>query len=66
MGLKPQDIQAILDDHDAYWGDRRDELMRYKAVYEMDFWENEAGDNLSQIRIQTNDGYGYIESFQAF
>ncbi len=65
MSLKPQDIQAILDDHDAYWGDRRDELMRYKAVYEMDFWENEAGDNLSQIRIQTNDGYGYIESFQA-
>lgn len=65
MSLKPQDVQAILDDHDAYWGDLRNELMRYKAVYEMDFWEHESQGGVSQIRIQTNDGYGYIESFQA-
>ena len=65
MGLKPEDVRAILDEHDVYWGDRRHELMRYKSVYEMDFWENEGQDQETQIRIQTNDGYGYIESFQA-
>ena len=65
MSLKPEDVQAILDEHEVYWGDRRHELMRYKSVYEMDFWENEGEDQESQIRIQTNDGYGYIESFQA-
>ena len=65
MSLKPQDVQAILDDHNAYWGNLRDELMRFKAVYEMDFWDHESANGVSQIRIQTNDGYGYIESFQA-
>ena len=65
MSLKPEDVRAILDEHEVYWGDRRNELMRYKSVYEMDFWENEGEDQESQIRIQTNDGYGYIESFQA-
>jgi hypothetical protein len=63
--MKPNDLQAILEEHDAYWEHRRDELLRYKAVYEMDFWENESQDRETQIRIQTNDGYGYIESFQA-
>jgi hypothetical protein len=63
--MKPNDLQAILEEHDAYWEHRRDELLRYKSVYEMDFWENEAQDQETQIRIQTNDGYGYIESFQA-
>jgi hypothetical protein len=63
--MKPKDLQAILEEHDSYWEHRRDELLRYKSVYEMDFWENEAQDQETQIRIQTNDGYGYIESFQA-
>ena len=65
--MKPEDLRVILDAHDNYWGDRRDEMLRYKSVYEMDFWD-EADQELqvdTQIRIQTNDGYGYIESFQA-
>mgnify|MGYP003137325256 CR=1 FL=1 len=67
MSLKPEDLREILDTHEKFWGDRRDEMLRYKSVYEMDFWD-EADQQLqleTQIRIQTNDGYGYIESFQA-
>jgi len=63
--MKPEDLRVILDTHDKYWGDKRDELIRYKSVYEMDFWDTEKDSALNQIRIQTNDGYGYIESFQA-
>ena len=63
--MKPNDLKAILAEHDGYWEGRRDELLRYKAVYEMDFWEHQSQSQESQIRIQTNDGYGYIESFQA-
>ena len=61
--MKPNDVKVILAAHDAYWEDRRDEMERYKSVYEMEFWEKQK--NASQIRIQTNDGYGYIESYQA-
>tara|TARA_R110002051_G_scaffold152207_1_gene224831 strand:- start:2048 stop:3709 length:1662 start_codon:yes stop_codon:yes gene_type:complete len=63
--MKPRDLQVILDAHELYWGNKRDALVRYKAVYEMDFWDTEKDAGLSQIRIQTSDGYGYIESFQA-
>jgi hypothetical protein len=65
--MKPKDLREILDTHEKFWGDRRTEMLRYKSVYEMDFWD-EADQQLqleTQIRIQTNDGYGYIESFQA-
>ena len=61
--MKTNDVKVILAAHDAHWEDRRDEMERYKSVYEMEFWEKQK--NPSQIRIQTNDGYGYIESFQA-
>ena len=64
--MTPADLQRILEDHETYWGDRRQELLRYKAAYEMDFWdESPLNGDSTQIRIQTNDGYGYIESFQA-
>ena len=33
--MKPEDLQVILDTHERYWGDKRDALVRYKAVYEM-------------------------------
>tara|TARA_R100000655_G_scaffold30871_1_gene62007 strand:+ start:2796 stop:4439 length:1644 start_codon:yes stop_codon:yes gene_type:complete len=62
--MKPEDLKYILDQHDEYWEDQRKELIRFKAVYEMNFWEEESDDK-TQIRIQTNDGYGYIEGYQA-
>tara|TARA_R110002020_G_scaffold46851_3_gene133463 strand:+ start:9029 stop:10669 length:1641 start_codon:yes stop_codon:yes gene_type:complete len=62
--MKPTDLKHILDEHDEFWEDQRQELVRFKAVYEMDFWEEESADK-TQIRIQTNDGYGYIEGYQA-
>ena len=62
--MKPADLKYILDEHDEFWENQRKELIRFKAVYEMDFWEEESADR-TQIRIQTNDGYGYIEGYQA-
>ena len=62
--MKPIDIQIIVDDHELFWEDQRQDLLRYKAVYEMDFWDGESNDP-TQIRVQTNDGYGYIEGYQA-
>ena len=62
--MKPTDLKYILDEHDEFWEGQRQELIRFKAVYEMDFWEEESADK-TQIRIQTNDGYGYIEGYQA-
>lgn len=62
--MKPEDLKYILDQHDEYWEGQRKELLRFKAVYEMNFWEEETDDN-TQMRIQTNDGYGYIEGYQA-
>ena len=62
--MKPKELKAILEAHENYWEDQKKQLLRYKAVYEMDFWDEELiFDN--QIRIQTNDGYGYVESYQA-
>ena len=31
--MKPEDLRVILDAHDNYWGDRREEMLRYKSVY---------------------------------
>ena len=62
--MKPEDLKQIIDAHDQHWEDQRQELLRYKAVYETNFWDEESADK-TQIRIQTNDGYGYIEGYQA-
>ncbi len=62
--MKPEDLKQIMEMHDKHWEDQRRELLRYKAVYETNFWDEESDDK-TQIRIQTNDGYGYIEGYQA-
>ena len=62
--MKLDDVKALLAQHDGYWETRKQEMLRYKSAYEMDFWQEGVNDP-TQIRIQTNDGYGYIESFQA-
>ena len=62
--MKPSELKSILTAHENYWESQKKQLLRYKAVYEMDFWDEELTfDN--QIKIQTNDGYGYVESYQA-
>tara|TARA_R110002110_G_scaffold144795_1_gene334120 strand:+ start:869 stop:2509 length:1641 start_codon:yes stop_codon:yes gene_type:complete len=62
--MKPKELKAILAAHEAYWEGQKKQLLRYKAVYEMNFWDEELTFS-NQIKIQTNDGYGYVESFQA-
>lgn len=58
------DVQHLLEEHERFWEGERKDLVRYKAAYEMNFWDGEQRDP-TQLKIQTNDGYGYIESFQA-
>ena len=62
--MKLDDVQSLLAEHEGYWETQRQQMLRYKSAYEMDFWQEGVNDP-TQIRIQTNDGYGYIESFQA-
>ena len=35
--MKPTDLKYILDEHDEFWEGQRQELIRFKAVYAMDF-----------------------------
>lgn len=63
--IKPKHVRHILDAHDSYWEDKRQEMYRYKSVYETDFWDKERLDYDSSILIQTSDGYGYIEGYIA-
>ena len=58
--MKPDDLKQIMEMHENHWDDQRRELLRYKAVYETNFWDEESDDK-TQMRIQTNDGYGYVE-----
>lgn len=62
--MKPEDLKQIMEMHENHWDSQRRELLRYKAVYETNFWDEESDDK-TQMRIQTNDGYGYIEGYQA-
>ena len=36
--MKPQDIERILAQHDAYWDDQRAELRELKSFYMTRFW----------------------------
>ena len=65
--MKANDIAEIFHQHKDYWDKQRQELERYKAAYETQFWQNQYyGMNYDQmINVQTSDAYGYIESFIA-
>ena len=65
--MKANDIAEIFHQHKNYWDRQRQELERYKAAYETQFWQNQYyGMNYDQmINVQTSDAYGYIESFIA-
>ena len=49
-------------EHKAYWEEKRGVLKRYKNAYEGKFWSQDRFDD-SMIRIETPDGWSYIEGF---
>ena len=57
-------IQAVLSEHERFWGDQRSELGNYKAAYETKFWKSIPSVE-NQIRVETADGYAQIESLIA-
>jgi len=62
--LSVEVVKQICHEHDKYWEEQKQELWRYKSVYETQFWNKESQLN-SQLYVQTSDGYGFIESYIA-
>jgi hypothetical protein len=60
--LTPRVLASIVQSHKRYWDDQKNDMYRYKRVYECRFWSGERMDP-SQITVQTADGYGFIESY---
>lgn len=61
-------IRNIVTLHQNYWDEQRTELGKYKNVYECNIWQDESGDQLGtdyMIKINTAEGYTYIEGYQA-
>ena len=52
----------VLAEHKKYWLDKQAELRRYKNVYENKFWADHKFDD-TMIRVETSDGFSYIEGF---
>ncbi len=52
----------VLAEHKKYWLDKQAELKRYKNVYENKFWADHKFDD-TMIRVETSDGFSYIEGF---
>jgi len=66
--MKIKEIKQLVSFHNSYWEKKRQEMKRYKAAYETNFWEEQGvGIDFSntQLQIQVSEGYAYIESFIA-
>ena len=57
-------IQVIFSEHQDYWQNKSSEMKKYRDVYETKFWRTLDYD-ASMIRVETPDGYSYIESYIA-
>ena len=57
-------IQNVLEEHSTYWQDKLPEMKRLRAAYMTNFFdglENIPGN----LRVETADGYAFVESFMA-
>jgi hypothetical protein len=65
--MKPQDIQRILAQHDAYWDDQRAELRELKSFYMTRFWKERLavpyGDRSAVLRTELPKAYAVVESY---
>jgi hypothetical protein len=57
-------IQQTTEQHAKFWNEQMPDLKNWRRAYLGQFYEGTEYDN-SQIRIQTSDGYGYIEGYIA-
>jgi hypothetical protein len=57
-------IRIIHSEHEDYWQQKSSEMKKYRDVYETKFWKALDYD-ASMIRVETPDGYTYIESYIA-
>ncbi len=68
MGRSDKDtisfIRMVIQEHDNYWDMQREELKKYKYIYETKFWQDEAFEE-NMIRVETADAFSYIEGFLA-
>lgn len=59
-----QFIRAVVSDHEALWRQRMPDMRKYKRAYETRFYEGSDYPE-DQIRVETSDGYAYIEGYIA-
>ena len=57
-------IRIIFSEHQDYWQTKSSEMKKYRDVYQTRFWRQLDYD-ASMIRVETPDGYSYIESYIA-
>jgi hypothetical protein len=57
-------VRMVHSEHSSYWKNKAVELRKYKNSYETKFWKDEHYDT-TMIRIETADGFSYIEGFIA-
>ena len=61
--LKPQDIQAILAQHDLYWDERRERMREYRRLYMTQYWEQDGFTlNDGVLRTEVPRAYAVVES----
>ena len=66
MKTRLTDVQAIIQQHTNYWDRRRETMNQLTAVYAGRMWDHERiAIPDTQIRVETPDGYGYVESYVA-
>jgi hypothetical protein len=62
--LSPADVQALVEIHDRYFDDIRDDLRSYKALYMTRFWKNRATRTLDGVlRTEVSKAYKTVESY---
>lgn len=64
--IKPNEVRAIYEDHNAYWRDRRPECRRLRNLYMMKYWKraDDLNDNVS-ITVESSRGFETIEGYVA-
>ena len=62
--LKPEHVAEIVDQHDAYWDDRRPRMRELRSMYFTRFWsdrEYDANDGI--LRTEVPKAYAVVESY---
>ena len=62
--LKPEHVAEIVDQHDAYWDDRRPRMRELRSMYFTRFWSDREYDaNDGVLRTEVPKAYAVVESY---